>query len=67
MWPPPHLAYYPELFQGHPDPPDGLPPFFCAIVRGENWQLDTLPAALARTGISNADWEGSGSGDHPVE
>ncbi len=65
IWPHPHLPYYPTIIQRDYD--DAHFRFGCAVVRGENWQIDTLPAALPRTGIPLADWEGSGSGDHPVE
>ncbi|MCH7527103.1 MAG: hypothetical protein IID39_06685, partial [Planctomycetes bacterium] len=63
MDPPPHLAYYPSQF---PYEHGDYPHYAAGIIRGENWQLDVLPAPPARTDVRSSDWV-PGTMQHPIE
>lgn len=41
----------------YPDSPDRQANAACVIIRGDGWQIDTLPAAAIRTGLG---WNGDG-------
>ena len=64
MHPAPHLPYYPLHDQGLPD--DDYDNFSYYIIRGDNWQIDALPAAPVHTHVLVSDWI-PGTMEYPVE
>jgi len=46
--PPPQLSVYPQIMFGNHE--EDAWTYYCVVIRGSGWQLDTLPTPPARTG-----------------